>query len=237
MDKINVKQNQSFSLVSMDRRGLASQNPESSHGVVQVELRDLSAQENPLYVDSSYGDGGVEERATAMEGTPSSENKEMTIKLKIAYDTATQKLAVNDVAVTENTIDREIGTNENSVNNYQEISDWEYRSTDPLVPVQVPISTARKIYSFWQGKVEVGIRIAIILVSETQSFQYKAYTCSNIYIHTIHVHMYIHMHACMHGCCYAIKRSGFTALYIIHVALYIYALYTYSVTNFAGTNV
>ncbi len=214
MEEENVKQKQSYDLVSIDRRRSASQNPESSHGVVQVELRDLSAQENPLHEISIDGNGEVEERTTAMEGTPSSENKKMTVKLKIAYDTATQKLAVNDVTVTENTTDREIGTSENSVNNYQEISDWEYRSTDPLVPVQVPISNARKIYSFWQGKVEVGIRIAIILVSETQSFQCKAFN----YICLLYTCMpYTCMCTtcmCTISCqrCYVIKRSGFTAL-------------------------
>ncbi len=189
MDELNSRKKESYSTVPL-MRGLNTVLSEE----IQVELKGLSIQENPSYQPVSTAVGARKRSAEYTEIT-FTESRDVIVNTNIAYNTITQLhdcTGNDDITATENTTNQQTGNNESDI--FQEIPNQAENSSTGAPPDQTQdeiLTTASKICSFCQGRVEVVIGIAIILVSETQNFQCKAfsYTCNNIYMHAIHMHV------------------------------------------------
>ncbi len=146
------------------------ENPSYQRGHVTIE--EDAIQENP-----SYQRGHVTIEEDAMQENPSYQRDHVTIDTNIAYSIATQPPDQNDeyhfIADTENTTQDnqsveylEIIDNENSTSIYEEIPN--NRGALPPTPDQLlamPVLTTKTMCSFWQGRLEIYIRVATLVVS------------------------------------------------------------------------
>ncbi len=151
------------------------ENPSYQRGHVTVKEDAMQVQENPSYrVNRTQNVIGVEEETTEVT---SGENREMTTNTNIAYNTATQLPDQNNeyhyVPSTENTTQNnqgnsysEIIADENSIPFYEEIPNNRKAlppTTDQLLAMSV--LTTKTMCSFWQGRLEIYIREATLVVS------------------------------------------------------------------------